>query len=111
VDNYSPHKHQKVRRWLERRPRFHLHFTPTASWMNMVERFFRDLSQQAILPGSFGSVAELVDTINHYLSQHNLEPKRHVWHANGQEVLNKIHRAWRPPQILLLTKSIYETVD
>ena len=95
VDNYSPHKHQKVRRWLERRPRFHLHFTPTsASWMNMVERFFRDLSQQAILPGSFGSVAELVDTINHYLSQHNLEPKRYVWHANGQEVLNKIHRAW-----------------
>ena len=95
VDNYSPHKHQKVRRWLERHPRFHLHFTPTsASWMNMVERFFRDLSQQAILPGSFGSVAELVDTINLYLSQHNLEPKRYVWHANGQEVLNKIHRAW-----------------
>ena len=95
VDNYSPHKHQKVRRWLERHPRFHLHFTPTsASWMNMVERFFRDLSQQAILPGSFGSVAELVDTINLYLSQHNLEPKRYVWHAKGQEVLNKIHRAW-----------------
>jgi transposase len=95
VDNYSTHKHQKVRRWLERHPRFHLHFTPTsASWMNMVERFFRDLSQQAILPGSFGSVAELVDTINRYLSQHNLEPKRYVWHANGQEVLNKIHRAW-----------------
>jgi len=94
VDNYSTHKHQKVRRWLERHPRFHLHFTPTsASWMNMVERFFRDLSQQAILPGSFGSVAELVDTINLYLAQHNLEPKRHVWHADGQEVLNKIHRA------------------
>ncbi len=95
VDNYSTHKHQKVHRWLERHPRFHLHFTPTsASWMNMVERFFRDLSQQAILPGSFGSVAELVDTINLYLAQHNLEPKRYVWHADGQEVLNKIHRAW-----------------
>jgi hypothetical protein len=65
-----------VRRWLERHPRFHLHFTPTsASWMNMVERFFRDLSQQAILPGSFGSVAELVDTINLYLAQHNCEAK------------------------------------
>jgi hypothetical protein len=62
VDNYSTHKHQKVRRRLERHPRFLLHFTPTsASWMNMVERFFRDLSQQAILPCSFGSVAELVD--------------------------------------------------
>ena len=95
VDNYSPHKHQKVRRWLERHPRFHLHFTPTsASWMNMVERFFRDLSQPAILPGSFGSVAELVDTINQYLSQPNLEPKRYVWHADGQEVLAKIRRAW-----------------
>jgi transposase len=56
VDNYSTHKHQKVRDWLERHPRFHLHFTPTsASWMNMVERFFRDLSQQAILPGNFFS--------------------------------------------------------
>ena len=100
VDNYSAHKHQRVRRWLERHPRFHLHFTPTsASWMNMVERFFRDLSQQAILPGSFGSVAELVDAINHYLSQHNLEPKRYVWHANGQEVLNKIHRAWEAGNI------------
>ncbi len=65
-----------------------------ASLMNMVERFFRDLSQQAILPGSFGSVAQLVDTINLYLSQHNLEPKRYVWHADGQEVLSKIQRAW-----------------
>jgi hypothetical protein len=52
------------------------------------------LAALAILPGSFGSVAELVDTINLYLSQHNLEPKRYVWHANGQEVLNKIQRAW-----------------
>jgi transposase len=95
VDNYSTHKDQKVRRWLERHPRFHLHFTPTsASWMNMVERFFRDLSQQAILPGSFGSLTELVDAINCYLSQHNLEPKRYVWHANDQEVLDKIRRAW-----------------
>jgi DDE superfamily endonuclease len=74
VENYSTHKHQKVRRWLQRHPRFHLHFTPTsASWMNMVECFFRNLSQQnlsqqAILPGSFGSVTELVDAINRYLS-------------------------------------------
>ena len=70
----------------------------------MVERFFRDLSQQAILPGSFGSVAELVDTINLYLAQHNLEPKRYVWHAVGQEVLNKIHRAWKRPPIRPLLK-------
>ena len=54
---------------------------------------FRDLSQQ-VMPGSFGSVAELVETINLYLAQDNLEPKRYVWHADGKEVLNKIHRAW-----------------
>ena len=60
----------------------------------MVERFFRDLSQQAILPGSFRSVAELVDTINLYLAQHNLEPKRYSGMPTGQGVLNKIHRAW-----------------
>ena len=74
--------------------------------MNMVERFFRDLSQQAILPGSFGSVAELVDTINLYLAQHNLEPKRYVWHADGQEVLNKIHRAWEAATNPTIIKAI-----
>ena len=106
VDNYATHKHQKVRRWLERHPRFHPHFTPTsASWINMVERFFRDLSQQAILPGSFGSVAQLVDTINLYLSQHNLEPKRYVWHADGQEVLSKIQRAWEAATNPNITKA------
>ena len=95
VDNYATHKHPAVKAWLARHPRVQSHFTPTSSsWLNLVERFFRDLSQQAILPGSFGSVAELVDTINLYLAQHNLEPKRYVWHADGQEVLNKINRAW-----------------
>jgi hypothetical protein len=64
LDNYSTHKHPVVKRWLARHPRFELHFTPTgSSWMNLVERFFRDLSQQAILPGSFGSVRQLVDAI------------------------------------------------
>ena len=78
IDNYSTHKHQKVRHWLERHPRFHLHFTPTsASWMNMVERFFRDLSQQAILPGSFGSVAKLVLTPSIFTS-HNI-----TWNQNA----------------------------
>jgi hypothetical protein len=73
---------------------------------------FSDLSQQAILPGSFGSVAELVDTINHYLSQHNLEPKRYVWHVQtAKKSSTKSTELGRTPQILLLTKSIYETVD
>ena len=96
LDNYSTHKHQVVKRWLARHPRFELHFTPTgSSWMNLVERFFRDLSQQAILPGSFGSVRQLVDAIMEYLAQHNLNPKRYVWKAKGEEILAKIERAWK----------------
>ena len=74
LDNYSTHKHPAIKRWLARHPRFELHFTPTgSSWMNLVERFFRDLSQQAILPGSFGSVRQLVDAIMQYLARHNLK--------------------------------------
>ena len=96
LDNYSTHKHPVVKRWLARHPRFKLHFTPTgSSWMNLVERFFRDLSQQAILPGSFGSVRQLVDAIMEYLAQHNLNPKRYVWKAKGEEILTKIERAWK----------------
>ena len=95
VDNYATHKHPKVKAWLERHPRFHLHFTPTsASWLNVVERFFRDLSQQAILPGSFEHVTALVEAIDAHLAQHNLRAKRYVWRADGQEVLRKINRAW-----------------
>jgi transposase len=96
LDNYATHKHPVVKRWLARHPRFELHFTPTgSSWMNLVERFFRDLSQQAILPGSFGSVRQLVDAIMQYLAQHNLTPKRYVWRAEGEEILAKIQRAWK----------------
>ena len=63
--------------------------------MNLVERFFRDLSRQAILPGSFGSMRQLVDVIMEYLAQHNLNPKRYVWKAKGEEILTKIERAWK----------------
>jgi transposase len=95
LDNYATHKHPTVRGWLAKRPRFHLHFVPTSSsWLNLVERFFRDLSQQAILPGSFGSVPELVDALLAYLARHNLQPKRYVWRADGAAVLAKIQRAW-----------------
>ena len=96
LDNYSTHKHPVIKRWLARHPSFELHFTPTgSSWMNLVERFFRDLSQQAILPGSFGSVRQLVDAIMQYLARHNLKPKRYVWRAKGEEILAKIQRAWK----------------
>jgi transposase len=96
VDNYSTHKHPKVLRWLAKRPRFHLHFTPTsASWLNLVERFFRDLSQDVLLPGSFGSVQELVQAIWDYLAERNLKPQRYEWNAQGQAILEKIKRARR----------------
>lgn len=94
LDNYATHKHPKVMGWLSRHPRFHLHFTPTsASWLNLVERFFRDLGQDVILPGSFTSVNELTDAINRYLAERNLKPTRYEWKADGKTILEKIKRA------------------
>jgi transposase len=94
LDNYATHKHPKVLGWLSKRPRFHLHFTPTsASWLNLVERFFRDLSQEVLLPGSFASIGELVDAIWAYLSERNLKPQRYQWRAEGKTILEKIRRA------------------
>jgi transposase len=94
LDNYATHKHPKVNAWLAKHPRFHIHFVPTSSsWLNLVERFFRDLSQDVISPGSFGSVRELVDSIWAYLDQHNLQPSRYTWRADGQAILEKIARA------------------
>ena len=94
LDNYATHKHPKVLRWLAHRPRFRLHFTPTsASWLNLVERFFRDLSQDVVLSGSFASVAELVNAIWSYLTERNLKPHRYEWRAQGKVILEKIARA------------------
>lgn len=94
IDNYATHKHAKVKRWLEQHPRFRVHFTPTsASWMNLVERFFRDLSQDCILPGSFSSVKELAAEITEYMAQWNLNPTRYEWKADGKAILEKISRA------------------
>jgi transposase len=98
LDNYSTHKHPVVKRWLARHPRFELHFTPTgSSWMNLVERFFRDLSQQAILPGSFSSVRQLVDAITEYLAQHNLNPKRYVWKAKERRFWQRSNEPGKRP--------------
>jgi transposase len=94
LDNYATHKHPTVLAWVAKHPRFHLHFTPTsASWLNLVERFFRDLSQDVVLPGSFTSVKELSAAIWDYLAERNLRPTRYVWKARGQSILEKIHRA------------------
>ncbi|MCZ7638885.1 MAG: IS630 family transposase [Verrucomicrobia bacterium] len=94
LDNYATHKHPRVMRWLQRHPRFHLHFTPTSSsWLNLVERFFRDLSEDVILPGSFGSVKELTEAIWQSLAERNLAPARYEWRADGKAILEKIGRA------------------
>jgi transposase len=104
IDNYATHKHPAVKRWLKWRnerfakahgvPRMVMHFTPTSSsWMNLVERFFRDLTEDTIREGSFGSVKELETAIFTYLNERNLSPKRYVWKAKGEEILAKIMRA------------------
>ena len=94
LDNYATHKHPRVMSWLKKNPRFKLHFTPTsASWMNLVERFFMDLSQDVIVPGSFESVTQLADTIFKYLEERNLKPQRYEWKADGKTILEKIQRA------------------
>jgi len=93
-DNYATHKHPKVKAWLERHPRFKSHFTPTSSsWMNLVERFFADLTEDVIRTGSFASVGELVSDINGYLAQRNANPRPYKWKAEGAAILEKIKRA------------------
>ena len=93
-DNYSTHKHPKVQQWLAKHRRFHVHFTPTsASWLNMVERFFRDLTAQRLRRGVFHSVPELIDAIEDYIAVHNENPKPFVWTAKATDILQKVIRA------------------
>jgi transposase len=95
-DNYATHKHPKVQRWLERRPRFHMHFTPTsASWLNMVERFFRDLTQNRLRRGVFRDLEELIMAIGDYIDRHNDNPKPFIWTARASDILEKVKRARR----------------
>jgi len=93
ADNYATHKHPAVTRWLERHPRFHMHYTPTSSsWMNLVERFFRDLTG-FITEKSFASTQQLADAIIAFLAARNENPRRYVWKAKGEEILRKINAA------------------
>jgi len=93
-DNYGTHKHPRVQAWAKRNPRFHFHFTPTsASWLNMVERFFRDLSEKAIKRGSFYNVDDLIGAITEYVNQHNENPKPFIWTASAKDILAKVKRA------------------
>jgi transposase len=93
VDNSSTHKSPPVKRWLTRHPRFHLHFTPTgSSWLNLVERWFRELTQKRIRRGSFASVKELLAALQEYLDEYNRAPKRFVWTKSADMIFAKIER-------------------
>ena len=94
VDNYATHQHPKVERWLARHPRFHMHFTPTGcSWLNMVERFFRDLTENRLRRGVFRCVEELITAIFDYIDHHNESPKPFIWTAKAADILEKVKRA------------------
>ncbi len=92
-DNYATHKHPAVRAWLAKHPRFHLHFTPTSSsWLNLVERWFRELTDKALRRGVFHSVPDLIAKIEEYLTAHNNDPKPFVWTATADDILAKVAR-------------------
>ena len=94
VDNYSTHKHEQVKKWLAKHPRFHFHFIPTSSsWLNLVERWFRELTQKRICRGVFRSVPELEAAIHEYLEASNQAAKPFVWTAPAQDILAKVERA------------------
>jgi len=94
VDNYCTHKHQKVQNWLERHPRFHIHFTPTSSsWLNLVERWFSEITQKRIRRGAFSSVKKLTQAITDYIDDHNKNPKPFIWSASVESILEKVRRA------------------
>src|ERR1035437_2594895 len=91
VDNYSTHKSPPVQRWLKRHPRFHLHFIPTSSsWLNMIERWFRNITDKAIRRGIFKSVPALIQAIQQYLDAHNVNPRIFTWTKDADTILAKI---------------------
>jgi transposase len=94
ADNYATHKHPEVQKWLDKHPRFVMHFTPTsASWLNMVERFFRDITTERLRRGVFTSVPDLVKAIGEYIDHHNINPKPFIWTKSARDILQKVIRA------------------
>ena len=94
VDNYATHKHPKVQAWLKRHKRFHMHFIPTSSsWLNVIERWFRDITCNRIRNGTFKSTEDLEEAINDYIADHNADPHRFVWTKKAEDILEKVKRA------------------
>lgn len=93
VDNYATHTHPAVRRWLKRHPRFKLHFTPTgSSWLNLIERWFRELTDKSVRRGTFANVPELVGAISDFIRAYNEDPKPFVWTASARSIIEKVNR-------------------
>lgn len=93
MDNYGTHKHPKVQTWLSKHPRFHFHFIPTSSsWLNLVERWFGEITRKRIRRGAFQSVDQLVKTIEDYIAHNNAAPKPFVWTKNADEIIEKVSR-------------------
>ena len=94
ADNYATHKHERVQKWLARHQRFHIHFTPTSSsWLNMVERFFRDLTQNRLRRCVFRDVEDLIMAIGDYIDRHNRKPRPYIWTKKAADILEKVKRA------------------
>ena len=91
ADNYATHKHENVKRWFSKHKRFHIHFIPTSSsWLNLVERWFGEITRKRIRRGTFESVQQLIEAIDEYVAVHNENPKPFVWTASVQKILEKI---------------------
>ena len=94
VDNYATHKHPKVKAWLKRHKRFHMHFIPTSSsWLNVIERFFRNLDEKRLHRGVFRSVPQLIEAITAFVEQHNENPRPFVWTKTAEQIIEKVGRA------------------
>ena len=94
VDNYATHKHPRVLSWLKKHPRFHIHFTPTSSsWLNLIERWFRELTQKRIRRGTFRSVREVIDAVMAYIESHNDDSQPYLWTARAHDIISKVRRA------------------
>jgi transposase len=94
VDNYATHKHPAVQKWLRKHRRFHVHFIPTSSsWLNLIERWFRRITDDRIRRGAFRSVPQLIEAIENYIAANNAAPKPMAWTARTQDILEKVQRA------------------
>lgn len=94
VDNYATHKHPRVKSWIKRHPRFHVHFIPTSSsWLNLIERWFREITDKRIRRGTFRNVEQLIAAIEAFIREHNDNPQAFTWTAKADEILAKVRRA------------------